>query len=485
MIEKEEIKKILKNSPSVELLKSRQRELILEFFIGIFKNNENLISSEYLHITLSDFLESKNIQNDEENGIEIFDTFEEKAKKYIKKWTAQGFLRNYNDNETIIYELTQHSHKTIEWLVSLKKKQFVGTESRLKDIFNQLNELIEFTNEDKEKRIEILKRRQLEIEHQIQQLEAGKDVKVFENYQIIEKFDYLNQSAKELFTDFKEVEENFKNITKEIYQKHADSSLSKSDILQFTFDALDELKDSNQGKSFYAFWRFLMDTPLQSKWEDLVLDLFNTLAEKGITSNDTFLKKMKSHLYHSGKKVYKANDKMAQKLSRIIKDNQVSQKEESDKLVLDIKSLLNDISKTEKAPSISLEIDEKVIINIPFEKRLSTENNREVKYKSKPKMSNIEITSSSQINKLFDKNYIDKKELVNKINNILKTQSQTTLFEVIEKSGGIEKGLPELFGYFGAIKKFTYNFNPDKSQEIVFDKYSKKSIRIPEIILLK
>jgi hypothetical protein len=30
-------------------------------------------------------------------------------------------------------------------------------------------------------------------------------------------------------------------------------SLTKSDILEFTFEALDQLKDSQQGKSFYAF----------------------------------------------------------------------------------------------------------------------------------------------------------------------------------------------------------------------------------------
>lgn len=485
MIEQEEINKILQNSPSVELLKSRQRELIIEFFIDTFKNNENIVNSEYLHIKLSDFLDLKNIENDEENGIEVIDTFEEKAKKYIKKWTGQGFLRNYSENETIIYELTQHSNKTIEWLESLKKKQFVGTESRLKNIFSQLNELIEFTNEDKEKRIELLKTRRLEIDHQIQQLEAGEDVKVFEDYQIIEKFDNLNQSAKELFTDFKEVEENFKDITKVIYQKHADSSLLKSDILQFTFDALDDLKQSNQGKSFYAFWRFLMDTPLQSKWEDLVVELFNTLDEKEIKTNDTFLKKMKSHLYYSGKKVYQANDKMAQKLSRIIRDNQASQKEESDKLILDIKSLLNDISKVRKSPDISIEIEEGININIPFDKRLSREKNRDVVYNDNPKIASNNLISSSQINSLFNKNYVDKKELVNNINNILKQQSQTTLFDVIENSGGIDKGLPELFGYFGAIKKFTYNFNLDNTQEIVFDRDTNKSIRIPEIIILK
>lgn len=68
---------------------------------------------------------------------------------------------------------------------------------------------------------------------------------------------------------------------------------------------------------------------------------------------------------------------------------------------------------------------------------------------------------------------------------MLKSKSQTTLNEVIEHNGGIEKGLPELFGYFGIVKDFTHNFNPEKQQEIIFDKVNNKSIKVPEIILIK
>ncbi len=485
MIEKEKIIEILESSPSVELLKARHRAFIIEFFIDTFKNRKGLVGSEFLHTELADFLEERNISDEEENEHKLVETYEERAMRYIKKWTAKGFLRNYPNNELAIYELTQHTHKTIDWLNGLIKKQFVGTESRFRDIFKQLNDLIEFTNEDKAKRLEILKQRKLDIEHQIQQLEAGEDVKVLENYQIIEKFDILNQSAKELLTDFKEVEVNFKEITKEIYQKHADSSLSKGDILQFTFDALHELKNSNQGKSFYAFWRFLMNAALRSHWEELVVQLFRVLAEKEIPVEDIFLKDMKSQLYQSAQKVYRANDKMAQNLSRIIKGNQVSQKAESDRIIREIKKLLGLVSKERKTPPIFLEIEEKVTLNIPFERRLTLDKGQEVSYDTRPKIATDDLTASSQIEKVFNKNYIDKRLLVHKIHNALKHQSQTTLAEVIEKGGGIEKGLSEVFGYLGVLQKFTYHINSQKNSPIVFDKTSQKSIRLPEIIILK
>ena len=55
-----------------------------------------------------------------------------------------------------------------------------------------------------------------------------------------------------------------------LYQKHADGSLTKSDILEFTFDALEALKESQQGKSFYAFWSFILNPELQDKIVELI-----------------------------------------------------------------------------------------------------------------------------------------------------------------------------------------------------------------------
>lgn len=86
---------------------------------------------------LADFLEYKELEKDEENQILEIDSFEDKAKKYVKKWTNNGFLTNYQDERgTIFYELSAHTNKTIDWLPSLKKREFWGTESKFKDIYN-------------------------------------------------------------------------------------------------------------------------------------------------------------------------------------------------------------------------------------------------------------------------------------------------------------------------------------------------------------
>lgn len=476
----------LNTSPSVELLRIRNREMTIEFFVQMFSNKQGAVSSENIHTQLADFLEGRDVEQDDDSEINLFDTHEAKAKTYILTWTNKGFLTNYPDEQgEVFYELSAHSSKTIDWLASLKKDEFVGTESKFNTILNQLKELVEFTNEDTEKRIQLLEERKLEIEQQIQRIKTGEDVKVFEAYQIVPRFNQLNQSAKELLSDFKEVEDNFKEITKGIYQKHAEGNLAKGDILEFTFDALDELKDSQQGKSFYAFWSFILNPELQNTWERLTKELYTTLEEKAIPVNDIFLKGMKRHLHSSGQKVYKANDKMAEKLSRIIRENEGSKSEATKNIIQKIKKQLVEISKMKEKPDISFDLEGDVEIHIPYERKLTFEQKEDITYSNKPKIADEDITSSQHLGKLFSQSNIDKELLRKRIKDILKEKPQTTLLDVVEHYGGLEKGLPELFGYIVIAKEFKHSISTDKTQRILFDAANGKQIKIPEIILTK
>lgn len=486
MIDVSKISDILNNSPSVELLRMRNREAIILFLMNTFSDQQGAVSSDHIHTQLADYLEYKQIEQEEEGDLDVFDTHETKAKKFIQSWTSKGFLTNYQDERgEVYYEQSSHASKTIDWLSSLEKEEYVGAESKFKNIFYQLKELVEFTNEDVAKRVALLEDKKLEIEQQIQRIKTGEDVRVYEDFEIVPRFNQLTQSAKELLSDFKEVEDNFKAITKTIYQKHADGSLSKSHILEFTFVALDELKESQQGKSFYAFWSFLLNPALQQEWGNLTKELYQTLANKGIPIKDNFLKGMKKHLHYSGQKVYKANDKMAEKLSRIIRESESSKSEVTKNIIQEIKKSLIEISKSKKRPEISFELETDMEINIPFERKITFEQTEEVLYKDRPKLADEDITHSNHLGKLFTKSNIDKELLRRRIKEVLKGKSQITLHEVIEKFGGIENGLPELFGYLGIAKEFKHSISPDKSNGITFDAEKKKSISIPEIILTK
>ncbi len=477
------ILEILENSPSVTLLRARSSKIILEFFISIF-DNVTVISHENIHNQLAEFLNNHGIEIDEENNILFSDTYEEKATKYIKRWTDSGFLTNYrNEDGEIYYELSSHSSKVIDWLSGLKQEEYIGTESKFKSIISQLKELVEYTNEDREKRLQLLEDKKMEIEHQILQLQMGENVKVFEEYEIVPRFQQITKLAKELLTDFKDVDDNFKAIIKEIYQKQIDPTLKKGGILQFTFDALDELKSSSQGKSFYAFWEFLLARELQLELDTLITDLFQTLKEKNINSSDTFLQNMVEYLYDSGRKVYQTNDKMADKLSRIIRENELLRTDTAKRVVQEIKNTLIEISKKGQKPDISLTVDDGMEISITFDRKITFEQSENTDYDFNPETDALSIEEFGELGKVFGNVFIDRKVLERNIHDTMKGKSQVTLSDVIEQHP-LKQGLPELFAYFGTLGQLPHKtVNEEKSQAIVFDYENNKRIRIPEIII--
>lgn len=343
--------------------------------------------------------------------------------------------------------------------------------------------MVEYTNEDREKRLQLLEDKKMEIEHQIKQLQMGEDVKVYEEYEIVPRFLQINKLAKELLTDFKDVDDNFKNIIKEIYQKQIDPGLKKGGILQYTFDALDELKSSSQGKSFYAFWEFLLAREMQSELDDLIAELFQTLKEKNIDSGDTFLQNMVEYLYESGRKVYQTNDKMADKLSRIIRENEMSRADVSKRVVQEIKNTLIEISKKGQKPDISLSVDDGMEINIPFDRKITFEQGENTEYNIMPETDTLSIEELGELGKVFSNVYVDRKVLVRNIREAMKDKSQVTLQDVVEQFP-LKQGLPELFAYFGALGQFPHkSVDEEKRQAIVFDYENNKRIRIPEIII--
>lgn len=474
---------ILNISPSVALLRAHSCGMIIEFLVSVL-NETSTISQENLYNRLAEYLNDRELDLEEGDNISVFDTYEEKAEKYIRKWTDSGYLTNYTNEEgEILYQLSAHTCKVIDWLHSLKREEYIGTESKFKSIIAQLKELVENTNENKQQRIQMLEKKKLEIEQKIQRLEMGDDVEVFDEYQIVPRFLEINKRAKELLSDFKDVDDNFKNIIREIYQKQIDPNLSKGGILQSTFDALDELKSSSQGKSFYAFWEFLTAREMQSELDDLINELFITLEERKIENNDLFLQNMVSSLYESGKKVHQSNDRMAKKLSHIIRNNEESKSDLTRQIIQEIKKHLMAIAKTGKKPDISLTVDDGLNISVPFERKLTFELSETREYTTNPSINAVSIEELNDLGKLFGNISIDRKLLEKNIRHILAVKGQTTISDIIQQHP-LQQGLPELFAYFGILNHFSNTMvNSERHQSIVFDTEQNKRIIIPEIII--
>lgn len=473
----------LKSAPSLKLLRSRNAPLILSFLYSQFKEQGEIsLQNETLVNHLSWYLEELNY-SDEDDDLTTFGTDNyERAKKYIESWTNDNFLRNYMDDsdKTIYNVLTQHTERVFQMLDLLQERKFVGAESKFKDIFHKLKELVDNNTEDPKKKIEELEERKKKIDEEIRRIKRDGNVAKFENYQIQSRFEDVSRLTNELIGDFKEVEDIFKMITRDIYEKQSQYDLSKGRILHYTFDALDALKESDQGKSFYAFWNFLIDEDSQDTLKTLIKQVSDILEDRGIEHNNRNLKRIKTILFHSGRKVLDSNNLLAEKLTRVVAEKHLLDSRKIRETIADIKQISLRLIEHKVSEDYGIEIELNAEINMPMERKLGEEK-LIPEFDIQPEAFNSKADIESLSN-LFNPDAVNIKDLIRKIDSLLVDKQQVTLSQVIEKYP-VVKGLSELIGYISLINNSEkYFVNEDVQELLLFDVGNNKFLKIPQII---
>ncbi len=485
----EQIKILVKNSPTVKMFRSNNAALIISFLHDQFKEtNEQPIANSILVQKLADYLEELNYQDEDESELDSLGLDNiDRAKKYIEQWTDEKnrYLSNYIDENTkeVMNVPTKHTSRAFQLVELLKDRKLVGTESKFKDIFNKLKELIDNSIEDPAKKIEELEKRKAEIEDEIRTIKREGTVKTFENYQIKTRFDDLIRLTNELIGDFREVEENFKIIVRSIYEKQSDKLLSKGKILQYTFDSLDELKQTEQGKSFYAFWTFLLDDVSQEELKMLVNDVYKILEDRGIDYNEKFLRRAKTVLHLSGRKVFDSNNLLADKLSRIIAEKNLEERKKAKETINKIRNLA--LQMVDKIPSLDvyISIEGDAIIDLPMERKLGEEQILSI-FNEQPKSAES-ILDYTALNNLVSNKNINKKELLNNVEKILNEKNQVTLLEVLNEYPAT-KGLAEVLGYISLVQTTDkFYINEKDSEYLKFDYGNEKYLKAPQVIFSK
>ncbi|MBI4945542.1 MAG: DUF3375 domain-containing protein [Bacteroidetes bacterium] len=480
---------LLKNSPTVKMLRSKNAVLMITFFYNQFKAvNEPEIPNSVLVQKLADYLDELNYK-DEEEKIDLsslnLDSVD-RAKKYIEKWTEENYIRNYIDESSkqVINVYTKHTERVFRFLDLLEEREFAPTESKFKDIFNKLKELIDNSTEDPAKKIEELENKKQEIDEEIRKIKREGFVKTYENYQIKSRFEDVTKLANELVGDFKEVEDNFKDIVREVYEKQSNRLLTKGKILQYTFDSLDELKQTDQGKSFYAFWNFMIDDTSQDELKYLVNEVYKILEDRNIEYNEKFLRKVKTLLHLAGRKVLDSNNLVADKLSRVIAEKDSLDRKKARETINEIRNLA--LQLVDKIPSfehyISIEGDAR--IDLPMERKYAGEEEIISEFKEQPNIA-ANIVDFNSLNRVVNSNHISKVQLLKNVQRFLNDKPSVVLSEVLNEYP-VTKGLAEVLGYFSLVpQNEKYFINQEQTEYLQFDFENEKYLKAPQIIFSK
>ena len=201
------------------------------------------------------------------------ESFPKSAREYLKDWSDPGkaWLRRFyrQGSDEPCYDLTPATERAIAWLSSLAERSFVGTESRLLTLFELLRQMVEGSETDPAARIAELRKRRDALDAEIARAEAG-ELPLLDDTGLRDRFQQFTQLGRELLTDFREVEANFRQLDREVRERIALWEGAKGALLQEILGERDAITDSDQGRSFHAFWDFLMSSRRREELNDLL-----------------------------------------------------------------------------------------------------------------------------------------------------------------------------------------------------------------------
>ena len=452
-MKQEELAFLIESSPALQMLRQRSARWVLPFLYRVYKEENHFVIPEdrltkLLAETLS--LQEGGTEDFEEAKINFGEDDETRSRKYILSWVQKRILQDFQDIAgDVQYQLSAHTEKVFQWLLTLQVRGHVGAESRFKLLFNSLRDIVEKTEDDRSKRLQILKDKRAEIDKEIAALELGVAPDNYSNSQVQERLDLFTRLCYELISDFREVEDNFKQIHRAIVEQHTKAEQNKGAIVGFAFEAYDALRSSSQGKSFYAFWDFLISRAGQQDWNELTGQLLELLKDRNIKADEQFLQNAKSLLLDQGKSVYDANDKMAEKLSRIITEKEIARHKRLRQQIGDVKELIFDLMDDEVQCGITIEED--LEIRMIMERKLQFEQKKTIVHVKQPVAATEIIADPERFSRFVNTSHIDKRKLWNKVEQALKHKQTVTLKEIVELQP-LENGLAEVVTYYGFLR---------------------------------
>jgi hypothetical protein len=478
----EALQSLLGRSPVVRLLRAQNAPLVLSFLQREFKAQNQLVRPQYeLKSRLVEYLEY--LDEAELYARELSPS--ESADLLLQTWSDEQhrYLRRYPDEQgEPMLELTPYTEQAFQWIESLQTEEFVGTESRFLQLSRQLQEIVNYASADPEWRIAELKKQRAALNEEIRRIQRSGRVETYTDTQIKERFFHLLRNARELTSDFKQVEQNFKEISRSIYQKQTQQSMGRGQIVGYTLDATDALKDSDQGRSFYAFWQFMIADHKQDELNQLIEQVYEVLAERGIEAKDPFLKRLKFYLHHAGQRVLDSNHLIAEKLSRILAEQDRAERRRTRELINAIKHAAVTRAGLFQGKKAFTWLEGEPEVDLSLDRPLG-ERGQASTFAQQPQAVGEAEREALDLSELVDQFSLDRQQLEAQLAALLETRPEVPLDEVVAVYP-IQKGLAEVVTYL-AIASAGQQHRIDRQRQLSLrweTEAGQQQVQVPEVV---
>lgn len=426
------------NHPAWRLLRSDHAPLVASFLHRVFiaPNVRVMAQSD-----LAEALEDELFALRQRQGTDVFP---KPALEYLNDWAAaeRGWLRKFyrQGTDEAHFDLTPSTEKAIAWLGTLAERSFVGTESRLLTLFELLKQMSEGSEADPQTRIAELQKRRDDIDVEIARVLSG-DIPMLDDTALKDRFQQFMAMARELLADFREVEHNFRGLDRRVRERIALWEGAKGALLEEIMGERDAIADSDQGRSFRAFWDFLMSS---SRQDELSVLLERVLALPAVAElkPDARTRRVHYDWLEAGEHTQRTVAQLSQQLRRFLDDQAWLENRRIMDILHGIESKALALRGMPPTGEVMIIADSAADIELPMERPLHTPA-------FKPLIADMVLESGDadlDASVLYSQIVIDSAELARNIRHALQERSHITLSELCEVQP-LQHGLAELVAY--------------------------------------
>lgn len=418
------------------LLRSDHAPLIISFLHFAFaREKQRMYRSGALVEKLDDLLYA--LRANEEN-------FPREAIEYLNEWASaeKGWLRKFyaQDGDEACFELSPAAEKVLTWVEGLQQQGFIGTESRLLTLFDLLKQIQSGSETNPQRRLDQLRKERQAIDREIERVLRG-DIAVLSETEIKERFLQFSNLARELLADFKALEANFRQLDRDVREKVARWEGPKGPLLAEIMGERDALSDSDQGRSFRAFWDFLLSPARQEELATMLQQVFALPAVQSLKPDERN-KKLHYDWLDAAEHTQHMVAALSQQLRRFLDDQAWLENRRIMQILQKVESHALDLRQQNHAGfQMTLELPQ-ADLDLCMERPL---------FSPTPKLelhaAVLELGESlSDSEALYSQVYIDRELLKNQIRFALASREQVSLGQVCAEFP-LQQGLAELIAY--------------------------------------
>jgi Protein of unknown function (DUF3375) len=348
--------KALRGQPTWRLLAADNSPFILGFFQVHFTDQVRRHPASVLVDRLQrDLVDARN---------EGFD-LPQAAQHYLQAWVREGWLERHfpegaREEE---FELSAAAAAAMQMLSPLVEPRRTTTESRLAVVIQQLTLLASETNPDAASRIAALRLEQERIAKEISRLQAG-EVVTMPTQKALERAREIIHLASDLTADFRQVRDEFEQLNQSLRKKFVDSDGSRGSTLGEMFDGVEDIRDSDAGKTFSAFWSLLTHPEQNATLEQAIDDILARDFVDTLQSEEKrFLRLMTRNLLAQGTDVHDVLQNFARNLKTFVQSREYLEQRQLNRVLKETQRYAVELKEHVKPPQA-----------LPFNLTLSTSN---------------------------------------------------------------------------------------------------------------